>query len=61
MIAGFLLIISGLLIAFFPHLLSIIVAMVLILLGIVTALAAYELRRNGGHGQTEVFRYIIRY
>lgn len=61
MIAGIFLIISGLLIAFFPHLLSIIVAAVLILVGAITLMVAYDFRRKGAHGSTEVIRYIIRH
>lgn len=61
MIAGILLIVCGLLIAFFPHLLSIIVASVLILVGAVTIMVAYDFRRKGAHGSTEVIRYIIRH
>jgi len=61
MITGIVLIISGLLIAFFPHLLSIIVACVLILIGLVTMKIAYDFRRRGARGSAEVISYIIRH
>lgn len=61
MIVVLLLIVSGLLIAFSPHFLSIIVAAILILVGVITTIIAYDFRRKGAHGSTEVIRYIIRH
>ena len=61
MIAGIVFIVCGLLIAFFPHLLSIIVASVLVLIGVLILAAAYEFRRNGTADSTQIIRYIIRH
>lgn len=61
MIAGILLITCGILIAVFPHLLSIIVAMVLITFGAIIIMIAYDHRRIGGRKNTAVLKYIIRH
>jgi len=61
MFAGIALIVCGLLIAFFPHLLSIIVAFMLILIGVVTTKLAYDFRRHGSNSSSQVIRYIIRH
>jgi len=57
LITGIVLITCGLLIAFFPHLLSFIVASVLFLIGLVTMKIAYNFRRRGA----DVISYIIRH
>ena len=61
MIAGIILIVCGLLIAVFPHLLSIIVASVLVLVGVLILIVAYDYRRNGTADSTQIIRYIIRH
>jgi len=61
MIAGIILIVCGLLIAFYPPLLSIIVALVLISVGIVTTMVAYSFRRQGTQRNSEVIEFIFRH
>ena len=61
MIAGILLIACGILIAVFPHLLSIVVAMVLIVFGTIIIMIAYDHRRDGGRRNATIIKYIIRH
>ena len=61
MIAGAILVVCGLLIAIFPELLSLVVAAILIFTGVLLTLTAYQYRQHGRHGETRVFRYIIRH
>jgi len=61
MIAGLFLIICGLLIAFYPPLLSIIVAVVLISIGVVTLMVAYSFKKQGTRRSSEVIEFIFRH
>jgi uncharacterized membrane protein HdeD (DUF308 family) len=59
MITAITLIILGLLILFFPTLLSIIVGLLLVAAGIAVGLVAFEYRRTGSMRSTRVIRIIL--
>ena len=61
MIAGIFLIICGLLIAFYPPLLAIIIAVVLVSIGVVTIMIAYSFKKQGAKRSSEVIEFIFRY
>lgn len=61
MIAGILLIISGLLVALYPPILSIIVAVVLICLGMVSVVTAYRFRQQTPQRSIDVIEFIFRH
>ncbi len=61
MIFGFSLIVCGVLIALFPPLLSMIVSGILILLGILTLLIAYEYRNQSRKMSFNTINTIFRY
>jgi len=60
MFAGSVLIILGILIAMFPQLLSIIVALLLVVSGTIVFLSAHQYRRTNSMRQTNIIRFIFR-
>ena len=61
MIVGIILIVSGVLIALFPPLLSLIVSAFLILLGVLVLLIAYEYRHHAKRMSINTINTIFRY
>jgi cytochrome bd-type quinol oxidase subunit 2 len=61
MILGMLLIVSGILIAIFPTLLSLIVSSFMILSGILVLLLAYEYRHHARRGSMRTINTLFRY
>jgi uncharacterized membrane protein HdeD (DUF308 family) len=61
MIAGIFFIICGVLIAFYPPLLSMIVALVLISIGIVTVMVAYSFKKQDVRHRSDVIEFIFRH
>ena len=61
MVAGIILIIAGILIAVFPQLLSIIVAVVLIFFGIFTFLVSYRYKKMEKHIGNPFLDFFIRF
>jgi len=59
MLAGLVLIVMGVLIALFPQLLSIIVALILILAGALLMATAYQFRRKKSLSQVDAIRFIF--
>ena len=61
MVAGLVLIVAGILIAIYPPLLSIIVAMLLMFLGAITMVAAYFDRKLSRHHDNPVIELFLRF
>lgn len=61
MIAGIILIIAGILIAVYPPLLSLIVAFLFILVGVVVVTAAWHYRRSNRHSDNPVVDVIFKF
>lgn len=61
MVTGIVLILCGALIAIYPQLLSLIVAVFLILLGIVVLTVANDYRRHAKRNRVHLIDYIFRY
>ena len=61
MLTGIVLLLAGILIALYPPLLSIIVASVLIALGLLLAVSAWDHRRRRRGGDNPIIELILRY